>query len=173
MVRWAVWIAMAYAIFSTGSASGHVTLETREAPANANYKAVLRVSHGCGGSPTTAIRVRIPDGVTGVKPMLKPGWDVSVKVAPYDKPYRHRDEVLTEGGKEIIWSGGQLLDGYFDEFIFRAMLPDEKPGTMLYFPVVQHCAKGVHRWIEIPDPGKSPKDLEEPAPALRLIEKAQ
>ena len=49
-------------------AAAHVTLETPEARVNGPYKAVLRVPHGCGKAPTTAIRVRIPEGVLAVKP---------------------------------------------------------------------------------------------------------
>ena len=45
------------------TALAHVTLETREAPVGASYKAVLRVPHGCEGTATTALRVRIPEGV--------------------------------------------------------------------------------------------------------------
>ena len=44
------------------AASAHVTLERQEAPVGSSYKAVLRVPHGCDGSPTTAIRVRVPAG---------------------------------------------------------------------------------------------------------------
>jgi len=51
---------------------GHVTLEQRQAAVGAAYKAVFRVPHGCDGSPTIAIRVRIPEGVLDVKPMPKP-----------------------------------------------------------------------------------------------------
>ena len=40
-----------------------------------------------------------------------------------------------------------------------------------YFPLVQECEKGVHRWIEIPAAGKSGHDLAEPAPALKLLPK--
>ena len=43
-------------------AAAHVTLENREAPVGAGYKAVLRVPHGCEGTATTALRVRIPEG---------------------------------------------------------------------------------------------------------------
>jgi uncharacterized protein YcnI len=42
---------------------------------------------------------------------------------------------------------------------------------MLYFPVVQECEKGVHRWIEIPAAGKSPGDYPSPAPGLKLVPK--
>jgi uncharacterized protein YcnI len=39
----------------------------------------------------------------------------------------------------------------------------------MYFPVVQECEKGAHRWIEIPATGKSSSDYPEPAPALKLL----
>ena len=44
-------------------------------------------------------------------------------------------------------------------------------GKMLYFPVVQECERGLHRWIEIPAAGKSSGDYPEPAPALKLLPK--
>jgi uncharacterized protein YcnI len=50
-------------------------------------------------------------------------------------------------------------------------LPDSA-GKTLYFPVVQECEKGVHRWIEIPADGKTADALKEPAPGLRLKPKA-
>src|SRR3954468_20049626 len=58
-------------------AVAHVTLERREAVAGSTYKAVLRVPHGCDGSPTQAIRVQIPVGVDNVKPMPHAGWQLT------------------------------------------------------------------------------------------------
>src|SRR5262249_35554825 len=58
-------------------AAAHVTLEHQQAKVSAPYKAVLRVPHGCEGTATTAIRVKIPDGVIGVKPMPKSGWTLT------------------------------------------------------------------------------------------------
>src|SRR6266853_1448549 len=54
-------------------ALGHITLENQQAAVGASYKAVLRVPHGCEGSATVAVRVRIPEGFIEVKPMPKPG----------------------------------------------------------------------------------------------------
>jgi periplasmic copper chaperone A len=48
-----------------------------------------------------------------------------------------------------------------------------KPGETLYFPTVQECERGVHRWIEIPAAGRSRGDYKEPAPFLKLLPKAQ
>ena len=56
---------------------------------------------------------------------------------------------------EISFSGGNLPDAYYDEFVFTGFLAgDLEAGKTLYFPVVQECEKGVHRWIEIPGRGE-------------------
>ena len=54
--------------------AAHVTLEKRQAPVGSYYKAVFAVPHGCAGSATVKLRVQIPEGVIGIKPMPKPGW---------------------------------------------------------------------------------------------------
>jgi periplasmic copper chaperone A len=155
------------------SASAHVTLETREAPVGAPYKAVLRVPHGCDGAATTALRVRIPEGMIAVKPMPKPGWKIDTASGKYSKTYSFfHGAKLSEGVTEVSFSGGSLPDAYYDEFVVTGFIAgDLEPGTMLYFPVVQECEKGVHRWIEIPAAGKSPGDYPEPAPGLKLVPK--
>ncbi|MBM3546764.1 MAG: YcnI family protein [Alphaproteobacteria bacterium] len=152
-------------------AHAHVTLETQQAVAGTYYKAVLRVGHGCEGTPMHTIRVQIPDGVVAVKPMPKPGWQLSTKTGKLAQPISdgHGGQI-TEGVREITWSGGKLLDEHYDEFVFRGRLPD-KPNTTLYIPVVQECEKGVHRWIEIPAEGKKADDYKEPAPAVRILPK--
>ncbi len=153
------------------AASAHVTLETPKAPTGSTYKAVLRVGHGCGSSPTTAIRVRIPEGMIAVKPMPKPGWNLATKVEPYARPVKYFESTLTEGVTEIAWTGGSLPDAWYDEFVFRGRLPDAAPGTMVWFPVVQECAEGVSRWIEIPAAGKTADDYEHPAAAVEIVAK--
>ena len=45
-----------------------------------------------------------------------------------------------------------------------------QPKQTLYFPVVQECEQGVHRWIEIPAAGQHWGDLKEPAPFVRVID---
>jgi uncharacterized protein YcnI len=160
--------ALAFAFITPALA--HVTLETQEAKVGGGYKAVLRVPHGCSGAATTAVRVKIPEGVIGVKPMPKPGWTLSTTSGKYPRSYKLFHNELTEGVTEIGWSGGKLPDDWYDEFVFTGFLAgDLEAGKKLYFPVVQECEKGVHRWIEIPDPGKSRSEYLEPAPELKLM----
>jgi uncharacterized protein YcnI len=151
-------------------AAAHVTLESQEAKVNAPYKGILRVPHGCEKTTTTSVRVRIPDGVIGVKPMPKAGWTLTTVTAKYPKPVKLYHSELTEGVAEISWAGGKLPDDWYDEFVFTGFISgDLEAGKTLYFPVVQECEKGVHRWIEIPAAGQSRSDLPEPAPELKLL----
>jgi uncharacterized protein YcnI len=170
-VRQSLVVALsAIACLTSYSASAHITLETREAPADSYFKAVFSVPHGCAGSPTTKVRVRIPDGVTGVKPQPKPGWELStVKTKVEGTVQGDHGAAVTQAITEVIWIG-KLPDEYFDQFVMQLRLPDVPAGTVLYFPVVQECEKGVTRWIERPEAGKT--DLREPAPALRLTPKS-
>jgi uncharacterized protein YcnI len=174
MVRHLV-IGAAGALLGMSAASAHVTLERQEAHVGSAYKAILRVPHGCDGSATTAIRMRVPPGVIDVKPMPKPSWQLSVVRGKYPKPFTLRGAQVTEGVTEIGWSGGKLPDAYYDEFVFISSIAAELPaGQAIYFPVVQECEKGVHRWIEIPT-GKESHGHDaggaEPAPGLRLLPK--
>jgi periplasmic copper chaperone A len=157
----------------SATASAHVTLETREAAVGAPYKAVLRVPHGCEGTATISVRIRVPEGMIAVKPMPKPGWKIDTVTGKYPRTYNYfHGAKLSEGVTEVSFSGGNLPDAYYDEFVVTGFLAgDLEAGKTLYFPVVQECEKGVHRWIEIPAAGKSSGDLPEPAPALKLLPK--
>jgi len=163
---------VSFLVFLASPAMAHVTLERGEAPVGSHYKATLRVPHGCAGAATNTLRVRIPDGMISVKPMPKPGWKLETANGSYEKPYMFHGAPVTEGVKEIIWSGGNLPDAHYDEFVFQGYLTDDlKPETTLYIPAVQECGSAAERWIEIPANGKSARDYKKPAPALRLIAK--
>ncbi|MGH7004549.1 MAG: YcnI family protein [Alphaproteobacteria bacterium] len=170
LIRGAAALALAVGLGATAFA--HVTLDPPHAAADSYFKVDIRVPHGCEGSPMLRLRVRIPDGVFGVKPQPKPGWEISIVKEKLAQPVTEgHGRVITERVSEVVWSGGKLLDAHYDEFGIHMKLPD-KPNTVLYFPAIQECEKGVHRWIEIPEPGKSARDYKEPAPALRLGPKA-
>lgn len=157
----------------TGGAFAHVSLETKEAPVPSTYKAIFRVPHGCEGKPTLKVRVQIPEGVIAVKPQPKAGWTLEKVKGKYATTYDYYGTPTSEGVKEVIWSGGNLPDDEYDEFVVRGYLTkDLKAGETLYFPVVQECPEGATaRWIEIPAEGKDADDYEHPAPGVKLVPK--
>lgn len=162
--------AFAIATWATASFS-HVVLQDQAALANTSYRAALRVGHGCDGSPVTALRVIIPDGFKGAKPMPKAGWVLSTKVGKLTKPFDDHGKQITEGLLEVTWTAKSkddwLQDGWYDEFVLRGGLPGES-GAM-WFKVLQSCEKGSIDWAEVPARGTSTKGLKAPAALLEII----
>lgn len=159
----------ALALGFASHASAHATFEQKEAVQGARTKLTVRIGHGCGDEPTLRLRVAIPEGVIRVQPGVHPGWTVSAVNGAYAQSYVDRGATLTEGVKEIVWEG-ELPSGLYDEFIFRAVFSKDLPaGEPVYIPVVQECANGAARWIEIPAEGQTSRDLKGPAPSIKVI----
>ena len=167
-LHWAV--AGLAAAIAMPAALAHPSFEARSAVVGAPYKAVLKIPHGCDGSPTTRVRVLIPEGVISVKPKPMPGWSIETKRGPYGRSYKfYHGSTLTEGVKEIVWTG-KLLDEHYDEFVFAAFLADSlKAGASLHFPIYQECEKGSYAWTEIPAAGQDAHALKSPAPGIALL----
>lgn len=158
-------IAAATLLAISAPAFAHATLEVQEARIGATYKAVLRVPHGCGTEATNVVRVQIPEGFFNVKPMPKAGWELETVTAPYAASYDNHGTELIEGVVEIIWSGGNLPNEWYDEFVFRGSFADSLEEGTFYFPAIQECANGEEAWIDTSgDDGAS-----HPAPSLTLV----
>lgn len=156
--------------FLASAASAHAVLERKEASPNAAYRGVVQIMHGCDGKPTTRVSVSIPEGVTGAKPMPKPGWTIATTRSAYSKPYPSFHGTVSEGVTTITWSGGSLPDDQVDEFTFFARVSDAfEPGATIHFPVEQDCSEGGYRWSEVPAQGQDPRALKTPAPAVRIV----
>jgi uncharacterized protein YcnI len=164
-----VLFASALLVAAAGPVHAHVTANPAEGPADSYFRTAFRIGHGCAGRATTAVRVKIPDGVIAVRPQAKAGWAIEITMRKLAKPVEiSHGRTVSETVDEIAWRGGPLPDAHFDEFGLSLRTP-AKPGATLYFPIVQECEQGVHRWIEIPAVGQKWGDLKEPAPFIRLI----
>ena len=153
-------------------ALAHITAQPKAAAAESYMEATFTVPHGCDGSATVALRIKIPDGIDAVKPQMKPGWTVSIKTRKLDTPRKtERGQTITETVDEVDWRGGPLPNNLYDTFGLLMKLPDT-PGKTLYFPTVQECQQGTRRWIEIPAGGRNWSDLREPAPFINLTPKS-
>ncbi len=156
------------AALTSWPASAHITVQPRETPADSYVQLTFSVPHGCGGSATVAVRVKLPDGILSAKPQMKPGWKVDIKTrklaAPLPGPHGGAVDQVVD---EVDWRGGPLPDNLYDTFGMIVRLPD-RPGQTLYFPIVQECEQGVTRWIEIPSAGQGADKLREPAPFITL-----
>jgi periplasmic copper chaperone A len=147
---------------SIAVASAHVMLETKSAKIGSTLHATFDVGHGCSGSPTTKLRIKIPPGVVAVVAEPKAGWDISAQTGAYDQPYSAHGRTVKEGVVEVDWSG--LLPAHeIGKFTLTFDISDSLDANQrLYFPIVQECQSGVVRWIDKSDDG------EHPAPSLLL-----
>ncbi|MBA3448343.1 MAG: DUF1775 domain-containing protein [Pseudaminobacter sp.] len=150
------------------AAHAHASLEKGEAAPGA-YKAVLKIPHGCEGQSTHTVRLAIPEGYVGAKPMPKAGWTLAVKKGDYAKSYKLHGEEVTSGVTEVVWSGGDLPDDFYDEFVVSGTLADVAEGQTLFFKATQICADGEVNWTEEPAEGQDSHSLEHPAPALKIL----
>ncbi|UBM11162.1 YcnI family protein [Cupriavidus metallidurans] len=154
-------------IVAAPMASAHIVFEQKQAPAGSYYKGTLLVGHGCNGSATRAVTVTIPDGVQGVHPQPKPGWQLEIKRAKLAKPYTSHGKTIDEDVHTIRWFGNTLADEHFDEFRMLMKLPEQ--GGKLYFPVLQECESGKSEWTQIPADGQTMRDLKTPAAELEVL----
>jgi len=143
-------IAFVAAAALCGPASAHVTMAPTNAAPGSKIIAHFRVGHGCSGSPTTAITVTIPPGVSQVTPDVPTGWSLSTV----------RDNGSTTA---VTWKGGELAADKPGEFTASMVLP--KSGGQLLFPATQICKSGQEDWKDTPMAGMTMKN---PAPALML-----
>lgn len=132
-----------------GLVQAHASLEKVEAESGSYYKGVMGISHGCDGSATTKVTIEIPDGVRGVKPVPKAGWQLDIVKEKLAKPYDSHGKIVVEDVRKITWYGNILEYAHYDEFVFRGQIAVGN-SSKLYFPVRQECVIGELNWDQTP-----------------------
>ena len=133
-----------------GPALAHPVFAEKEAVAGGHWAGELRLGHGCDGSPTTSLRVEIPEALLVVRAQPKPGWTLDVEREPLAQPVAGEGgRMITERVTAVTWSG-RLTDDQFDVFGLAAKLPDT--AGPLAFDVIQTCEGAVVAWNETAGP---------------------
>lgn len=154
---------------SAGGAHAHVTVTPSTTEAGGYSLLIFSNGHGCEGSPTTRIAIRIPEQITSVTPTLHPTWEVEKQLVQLDEPITdaHGNRITERVGTVVYTADEPLPDGFRDSFEIQVRLP-ESEGEKLAFPVVQTCEEGETGWTEVPAGGQDRHDLEHPAPVVTL-----
>lgn len=155
----------------SAAAHAHVVLAEPVALANTSYRAAFRVGHGCDGRPTTGVRVSLPAGFQGAKPMPKAGWRLNVRSEKLAKPYLSHGKTITDDVVEITWTATSpehaLPDAWYDEYVLRGQLAVQN--GPLWFKVLQTCDQGAIDWADVPEAGTSTQGMKTPAALLEVI----
>lgn len=148
------------------AASAHAVFAEDHAQAGAYFAGFLRISHGCGDSPTVAVRVELPASVVSARPQPKPGWNLEIERAPLPAPVTGEGgQPVTERVVAVTWRG-KLPADQFDQFGLMMKLPDG--AGPLFFPTTQTCEVGVNAWADIPPSAEAWRSVEHPAPMVVL-----
>ncbi|PFG44749.1 uncharacterized protein YcnI [Isoptericola jiangsuensis] len=129
-------------------ALAHVTVTPSTTDAGATTVLRVEVPHGCDGSATTAVAVRLPADLTDVNAAGTARWSVETTA---DAVTFTTDDPLPDGETAVVE--------------LNANLPDTV-GATLVLPVVQTCEDGETAWTEVAEDGQDPEELDHPAPVI-------
>ena len=149
------------------ASSAHIVFAEPQAAAGSYYAGFLRVSHGCGASPTVSIRVEVPAGIDIARPQPKPGWTLAIEHAPLRITIMSESgATVTERVSAVTWTGDLPADE-FDQFGLMLKLP--AGAGPLYFPTTQRCTEGSNAWINRPASPDMWHMTAMPAPMLIVV----
>jgi uncharacterized protein YcnI len=149
-------------------ALAHVTINPGTAEQGGFTKVAFRVPNERDDASTVKIEVSFPTdhplAFVSVKPV--PGWDVKVTEGKLPKPVKTEYGELKDAVTTVVWSGGKIGKGEFQEFeVSMGQLP--KDTDELAFPTKQTYSGGeVVNWADPPKADGT--EAEHPAPTLKL-----
>lgn len=146
---------VALVVGAAPAASAHIHVTPESSAAGTTTALAFSFSHGCGDSPTTALIVDIPDGVTHVTPVAQAGWTIQRTSADNGAVQRvayTADEPIESGLK-----GEVRMDVRFGA---------ELAGTSVAFPVTQECTAGSTAWTQVAADDEAEPEL--PAPVVAV-----
>ncbi|WP_030909218.1 YcnI family protein [Streptosporangium amethystogenes] len=146
----------------------HVTINPNSAQQGGFTKVAFRVPNERDDASTNKLEVTFPVdhplAFVSVKPV--PGWKVKVIEGKLPKPVTTEYGELTEAVTKVVWSGGKIEPGQFQEFeVSMGKLPTDT--DQLIFPTTQTYTGGeVVKWAD--EPKTDGSEAERPAPVLKL-----
>ena len=164
--------AAALSIAGAMPASAHVTVKTDNAAAGSYTVLQVSVPHGCDGSATTKVSIKIPEGINMVTPTRNSFYSVEKVMKDLPEPITDaHGNKITQRVDEVVYTAKTPLPAdQRDVFELSTKLPEDAAGKTLYFPTVQKCEKGETAWVQMPAEGQDPHELENPSPELEVTE---
>ncbi|MBV9212679.1 MAG: YcnI family protein [Actinobacteria bacterium] len=145
-------------------AQAHVSFHPNDVPAGANVTFNIRVPNEETNADTTKVDVAVPPGFLDVATQPIPGWNAKVLTRKLAKPVQTDQGKVTEEVSEIIWSGGKIPPGGFQNFAIATAMPDDATGTLTFKTLQTYSNGKVVRWI-------GPPSANEPAPTIAVAPK--
>ncbi|HJP78947.1 MAG TPA: YcnI family protein [Pseudonocardiaceae bacterium] len=149
-------------------AAAHVTVTPSSAEAGSAAVLTFHVPNEEASADTTQIDMKMPTDHPIAQLLVQPlpGWTISVRTITLAKPIVTDDGQFDQAVSEVVWSGGKIAPGQFQNFSVSAD-PLPEGVSQLPFKAIQTYSNGdVTNWIDVSQPGQPEPD--HPAPVLTL-----
>lgn len=153
-------VAAGLVLAAPAAASAHVGVSPDVVEPEGSAVLTFSFTHGCEESPTTALHVTMPEGLTSVSPTVDSAWDITIE---------HADNGLVSA---VTYTATTPIPGGLRGAASMAVRLGEDAPDTLAFPVEQQCETGVNEWVELAEDGADPHDLESPAPVVTVTANA-
>ncbi|GDY33172.1 YcnI family copper-binding membrane protein [Gandjariella thermophila] len=161
-------IGVAGAFLLQPLAWAHVTVNPNTAVPGGYAKESFRVPNERDDASTVQVEVVFPTDhpLPSVSVADVPGWTSTVQKQKLPAPVKTDDGEVTEAVTSVIWRGGAVEPGHFQEFsVSVGPIPEDT--DRLVFKALQTYSDGsVVRWIDVPQGGGP--EPEHPAPVLEV-----
>lgn len=137
-------------------ASAHVGVSPDEIAAGDHGVLTFSFSHGCDASPTTALRITMPEGLASVAPTMDGDWTIDVE---------RGDDGLVSA---VTYTALEPVPTDLRGAVSMSVGLDEDTPSSLVFPVVQECVDGSTEWTQLAEKGEDPHSLDAPAPVVTV-----
>lgn len=137
-------------------ASAHVGVSPDELAAGDHGVLTFSFAHGCDGSPTTALRITMPEGLASVAPTMDSDWAIDIE---------RGDDGLVSA---VTYTAVAPVPNDLRGAVSMSVGLDESTPDSLAFPVIQTCVEGSTEWTQLAEDGENPHDLDSPAPVVTV-----
>lgn len=149
-------VAAGLVLAAPGAAQAHVGVSPDAIEPEGSAVLSFSFTHGCENSPTTALRITMPEGLTSVSPTADSMWDIAVERADNGLVSAVTYTATTPVAHDLRGAATMAVS-----------LGEETPDTLV-FPVEQQCETGTNEWVQIAEDGQDPHDLDSPAPVVTV-----
>jgi len=156
-----------------GPALAHITVTPDSAQAGSAATLTFHVPNEEARASTVKVDVQIPTAHPIAQLLVKPvpGWSIVVKTITLAKPVTTDDGTFNSAVSEVIWSGGQIRPGQFQDFTISADPLPEGIGKLVFKAIQTYSNSDVVRWIDLQQPGRH--EPEHPAVTVTLTSARQ
>src|SRR5690606_10835130 len=149
-------LAGAFILAVPAAASAHVGVSPDHIPAGQSTLLTFSFSHGCEDSPTTALRVTMPEGIGGAWPTYDSDWSADI------------EQTASGDVSAVTFTAATPVPKGLRGMVGLTVITDKHAADQLVFPVEQRCVTGTNEWTQVAKDGEDPHSLETPAPVVSL-----